>query len=850
MAHGQAIPYAQSYEDATNNTLGLTAKSPLRSIITLNGTWQYRADEDGSWASIRVPSSIQGEGRYTFQRDFFIDAQQLQHSVFQLVAVSISYYCEIRINGQFIGKHAGETSFGFKLQPGVLKSGRNSITIDINNFLNAAETVPVYERLWNRRNAGGIIHDIALIATGPVWVQETEIFPSVSGDNKPVTISYKALLNSGALSKDSDSLGVPRISGRIDVEHYFEVFENTTGQLVARSESKHVAVESDRLIPVELTLYINSVRVWSPESPYLYSIRQKTLRNGVLIDEAISQIGFRDFRVSNNSLRLNGAPYFIKAVTYMEDSPKTGRSLTPDEMERDILLMKNLGVNAVRTFSSVHPLFLSLCSKYGLLVLLDIPVVGVPSSILSADGLQSTTKNVLRETLARDINSPCVVAIGLASAIDGKTTGYESFIQSVTTGLQNHTNQLVYVSFARPPSSLPDRLDFIGIDIPPFPKVATPQLFAALSLPNYSIPVLISSLSYPVEVGNYNGYSDPRSIDAQGQFFLDRYNTLTENDFAGLVIHSFADWGVNPPIMSVDRVYQFTSTTGIVDMYRYKRIGYDILKAKFNKEKAPVLTIGDYAEELPVSFVVIGIFLILVFAIVYNLFRRFRENVTRSLLRPFNFYADVRDQRMLSLFQTSVIGLVGSLSASLIIANFMYFWRTNYFFDIFIDTVVKSVWLKQWINYAAWNPLPNILVLTAALFLLLVIYTFILRAISFFMRKKILLFDAYSVAMWSVLPMIFLAPFGMVLHRLLNIPLFEGILFAAFLMFNIWVLSRLLKGTSIVLDVRPGYFYVLGYGLFLIGCAVWLVTMDNRYETFDYLHYHFNIWSFLTSIPS
>jgi hypothetical protein len=350
---------------------------------------------------------------------------------------------------------------------------------------------------------------------------------------------------------------------------------------------------------------------------------------------------------------------------------------------------------------------------------------------------------------------------------------------------------------------------------------------------------------FPVEVGNYNGYSDHRSIDAQAHFFHEIYSQIWNRKFAGIIVHSFSDWGVSIPIMTVDRVQQFTATAGVVDLYRQKRLSYDVLKARFNNEKPPVLMVGNFSPEHPASFVIIGLLIIFVFAVMYNLFRRFRENVVRSFLRPFNFYSDVRDQRMLSIFQTSVIGFVGSLSAALLVGNIMYFLRTDYTFDFLISLIVHSVWLKKWINYACWNPLANIAVLTLVFFGALLVFSLLLRIAAFFFKKQILLFDTYSVSMWAVLPVIMLAPFGLILYRLLEIPFLEILAIVIVGVFHIWVLTRLLKGSAIVLDVRPLFFYLGGFGILFFAVGWWMIGSDSRHETFSYLRYIADVWFFL-----
>ncbi|MBR9975691.1 MAG: hypothetical protein KFF77_08935 [Bacteroidetes bacterium] len=824
-------------------SMGLLAPSEYKSIIDLNGEWQYRVDDSEQWRGVSVPSSYHGNHRVLFRREFSVPRALVSSSVFQLSAQSISYYCEISINGQFVGKHAGLTSFSFKISPGVLRPGSNRIEILVHNHLSTHETVPMYEQLWDRRNHGGIVHDIGIVAHRGVWVQESYVTTKVTGEGRPATVYYRALLNTGEISSlpgDTLSAGF----GRSYVTHYFDVLDPVTGAVLATSEANRVIVESDRLKEVELSATLPSVRLWSPESPNIYMLRQRTMKGGTIIDESMQQVGFRSVRMGENGLMLNGAPVFIKALTYVEDSPRHGRSLSFDEMERDVLLMKNLGINAVRlVYGSVHPYMISLCDRYGIMLFVDLPLRNAPDALLRKDGIRVSARNAYREISSRDLNHPSIVAIGLAQGVEGDSQALAGYIKDLATVVRETEAPLHYVSFQSSlPSSLPEGLDMIGLDVSPEATESVISLLQANVVEGRGFPVFVSSLMYPVQIGNYNGYSDARSIDAQGQFFLRLFKETRDLGFAGIVVHSFADWAVSRPIMAVDRVHQFTATTGVVDRYRQKRFAYDVLKASLNNEKAPVLVTGNYEEEHPVSFVVIGILIILIFAVVYNLFRRFRENVSRSLLRPYNFFADVRDQRMLSIFQTSMVGFIGCLSAALLYANILYFWKTNILVDHVISQFVHSVGFKQWLNYSAWNPLENMLLVTAALFVLLLLLTLLIRLVAFASRKKVFLFDAYSVSMWSVLPMIMLAPFGMVLYRLMDIPVLDVFSVLVYAIFHIWIVSRILKGIAIVFDIRPVFFYAGGYLLLVAGAAWWLLSLDGTYNIFAYLRYFADIW--------
>jgi beta-galactosidase len=843
--HAQMSFLEQKRPARTDIGMGLLTSNPTRTVIDLNGGWRYRQVDSEQWQGVNVPSSWKGTHRVVFKREFNISPSLYSSRAFQLVALSISNYCEISINGQFVGKHSGLTSFSFNVSPGVLKAGDNVIEILVHNELNTKETLPPYEQLWSRMNYGGIVHDIALIARRGVWVQETYLKTSSGGEGKSGTVHYRVFLSSGRLSnvKGDSAAGVGEF-GRSIVNHQIELLDPVTMQVLASSETERLVVESDRLKEVQINLTVPSVKLWSPESPNVYLLRQKTTQGATLLDESYVHVGFKNLQARGKDIYLNGEKYFLKSLTYLEDSPWHGRSLSMDEMERDVLLMKNLGTNAVRLFAgSVHPYFLSLCDRYGLLVFHEIPMTYAPTAVITKKRYLDNGEKYWQGTPCPRQLAPLLRLIRIGQGLEDSNEGVTAYLRELSSSIKKLHDVPVHASFRGVNFSVEEGvIDIAGLDIPPAGEEQVLAQIESVDTKNPGIPLIVSSLLYPVQIGNYNGYSDPRSIDAQGQFFLNLYRSVRQQGFAGITVHSFTDWAVSRPIMTVDRVHQFTGTAGIVDRYRQKRLAYDVLKAGFNNEKPPVLVSGTFVEEHPMSFVVIGIVIIFLFALVYNVFRRFRENVVRSFLRPYNFYSDVRDKRMLSIFQTSMVGLLGSLSGSLLFANLLYFWRTEPVADHLLAQVIHSVWVKQWINYAAWNPLENILITTAALFLAMLLYTLLLRMLGMFFRGKVLMFDAYSVAMWSVLPMILLSPLGMILYRIMDQGVVELIAAVFYLSFHVWIISRLLKGSAIVCDVRPAFFYIGGYTLIIAGSVLWLLSLDSNYDFFAYLRYFATLW--------
>ncbi|WP_407548701.1 glycoside hydrolase family 2 TIM barrel-domain containing protein [Streptomyces sp. Pv4-95] len=107
------------------------------------------------------------------------------------------------------------------------------------------------------------------------------------------------------------------------------------------------------------------VRPWSAERPHLYAGELITAGERIPL-----RIGFRTVRVEGGLLKVNGRRILLRGVNRHEFHPRYGRTLGPEAMRRDLLLMKQHNINAVRTSHyPPHPDFLGLCDELGLWVI-------------------------------------------------------------------------------------------------------------------------------------------------------------------------------------------------------------------------------------------------------------------------------------------------------------------------------------------------------------------------------------------------------------------------------------------------------------------------------------------------
>ena len=115
-------------------------------------------------------------------------------------------------------------------------------------------------------------------------------------------------------------------------------------------------------------MFVPDVKSWNAEHPHLYSL-WLTLEDdkGNTIDDAAIYVGFRNIKIENGLLLVNGVPVTIRGVNRHEHDPKTGHVVSKERMEQDILLMKANNINTVRTSHYPNdPEFYNLCDYYGL----------------------------------------------------------------------------------------------------------------------------------------------------------------------------------------------------------------------------------------------------------------------------------------------------------------------------------------------------------------------------------------------------------------------------------------------------------------------------------------------------
>ena len=173
-----------------------------------------------------------------------------------------------------------------------------------------------------------------------------------------------------------------------------------------------VSVEKGK---IERCWHLDKVQPWSAEVPNLYRLTVEVLDKGQTVEATAFKVGFRKVEIKNAQLLVNGCPVLIKGANRHEMNPNTGYYVTREDMIRDIQIMKELNINAVRTCHYPDsPLWYDLCDEYGLYVCdegnIESHGMGYKEKTLAKDP-QYQAAHLIRDQrmVLRDFNHPSVI---------------------------------------------------------------------------------------------------------------------------------------------------------------------------------------------------------------------------------------------------------------------------------------------------------------------------------------------------------------------------------------------------------------------------------------------------------
>lgn len=317
--------------------------------ITVPGNWQLQGygkmHYSDLWYNFPInPPYVPTENPTgIYKRTFFVEESYRDKKIIiRFCGVDSAYH--LWINGKEVGYS---------------KVARNESEFDITDLIRVGEendvTVRVYQ--WSDGTyledqdmwwESGIFRDVELIGVPKDGINDYKVIADLDDEYKNGIFKVEAFL---------------RTTKEVNVTfELVDAGENTVfTKTVVAKEGKACIDE-----------VIANVNHWTAETPYLYKLFMTVEDDGQIVEVIPQNVGFRNIRLNGETFLVNGVAIKFKGVNRHDYSPQNGRVVSREEIEKDIILMKQFNINAIRTSHYPNSYYLyDLCDEYGMYLIAE-----------------------------------------------------------------------------------------------------------------------------------------------------------------------------------------------------------------------------------------------------------------------------------------------------------------------------------------------------------------------------------------------------------------------------------------------------------------------------------------------
>jgi hypothetical protein len=368
------------------------ASNATRSVVDLNGDWERYAHAK-LVDVLRVPSSLRPSGEYTLRRSFLLPRLKAGERAF-LCFNAVNYYGRVSLNGKQLGTTIPYVPQEFDCTQQTAE-GRNVVEltiVDAGSGVNGeGKNEVLYGTSGGWESYGGLIRD--------AYVQ---IRPATFIENLRLGYRFDDAYDKASCRAQVWVSSVDAGEADCEVALFWGPSEIARAKTPLQLNAKGIAT-------AELQFELHDLALWSPDQPNLYDLRA-TLKSPAGEDAWSCRSGFREIKIQDRNFLLNGKRLVLNGTCRHDMWKDQGFTLTPQQQEKDMRMIKALGCNFVRLVHYPHDRrIVELADELGLLVSQEPGIWQVDFAKMDSSFVDLALQ-VLESTIRRDWNSPAVMA--------------------------------------------------------------------------------------------------------------------------------------------------------------------------------------------------------------------------------------------------------------------------------------------------------------------------------------------------------------------------------------------------------------------------------------------------------
>ena len=373
--------------------------------------FQNQVTTDG-WRTVTVPNAWNAgddspesqRGTVAWYRKDFQLAEGRRSGSFRFRFESVNYRATVWLNGRLVGSHEG-AYVPFEVPArAISRTGVNRLVVRVDSRRSDTDVPPMRESevtglpgggWWNY---GGLLREVYLRRYDRVDLEQLHVRPELACARCDARVLITARLRNDPGGRRKARLRVS-IGGR-------------------RVESRPVSLPSGRTREVTEAVTIENPRLWSTSRPALYGVRAEVTASGRTLSAQRTHVGIRRIEVDENGrVLLNGRRIVFRGASLHEDHPQLGAALTPGVRRRIFADLLRLNANVTRAHYPLHPHFLELADRHGVMVWDQIPVYRMRETLLAQRSVRAKGLDHVEAMVRRDWNHPSVLAWSIGNEL-------------------------------------------------------------------------------------------------------------------------------------------------------------------------------------------------------------------------------------------------------------------------------------------------------------------------------------------------------------------------------------------------------------------------------------------------